>query len=86
MLSKKNSGSGEVPDILFLDPPYDHAAEYERVLSFVGSATLLNEGALVIAEHRSSSELPESVENLQRVRVLRQGDATLTFYRLMKRS
>jgi 16S rRNA (guanine966-N2)-methyltransferase len=81
-LSKENSDSREVPDILFLDPPYDHAAEYERVLSFLGSATLLNEGALVIAEHRRNSELPETVENLQRVRVLRQGDATLSFYRL----
>jgi 16S rRNA (guanine966-N2)-methyltransferase len=84
MLAKENSGNREAPDILFLDPPYDHAAEYERVLSFVASATLLNENALVIAEHRRNSELPENLETLQRVRVLRQGDATLSFYRLMR--
>jgi 16S rRNA (guanine966-N2)-methyltransferase len=83
-LARENSGSREVRDILFLDPPYDHAAEYDRVLSFLGSATLLNDGALVTAEHRSNFELPETVENLQRVRVLRQGDATLSFYRLIK--
>jgi 16S rRNA (guanine(966)-N(2))-methyltransferase RsmD len=84
MLAKKNSASREVPDICFLDPPYAQAAEYDRVLSFLGSATLLNKGALVIAEHRRDSELPEIVENLQRVRLLRQGDATLGFYRLMR--
>lgn len=86
LLAKEDSTSREAPDILFLDPPYDHTAEYERVLSFVGSATLLNEDALVIAEHRRNSELPQTVENLRCVRVLRQGDATLSFYRLMKRS
>jgi 16S rRNA (guanine966-N2)-methyltransferase len=86
MLANEKSSSREARDILFLDPPYDHAAEYERVLSFVGSATLLNEDALVIAEHRRNSALPQTVENLQCVRVLRQGDATLSFYRLIKRS
>jgi 16S rRNA (guanine966-N2)-methyltransferase len=86
MLAKEGATSREVPDILFLDPPYDHAAEYDRVLSFVGSATLLNEDALVIAEHRRNTALPQTVENLQSVRVLRQGDATLSFYRLIKRS
>jgi hypothetical protein len=41
----------------------------------------LAEGSLFIAEHRSSVELPETFGNLSRVRVLRQGDATLSFYR-----
>jgi 16S rRNA (guanine966-N2)-methyltransferase len=86
LLSKEDPGSGEVPDILFLDPPYDNAADYDRVLSFLASATLLCEGSLVIAEHRRKFELPEAVQNLQRVRVLRQGDASLSFYRLMKNS
>jgi 16S rRNA (guanine966-N2)-methyltransferase len=71
-------------DIVFLDPPYDHAADYDRVLSFLASATLLSEGGLVIAEHRRKFQLPEAVESLQRVRVLHQGDAALSFYRLSK--
>jgi 16S rRNA (guanine966-N2)-methyltransferase len=86
MLAKEDATSREVPDILFLDPPYDHVAEYERVLSCAGSATLLNGDALVIAEHRRNTALPQTVENLQCVRVLLQGDATLTFYRLTKPS
>jgi 16S rRNA (guanine966-N2)-methyltransferase len=85
-LSKENRPAQAQQEILFLDPPYDHATAYERVLSFLGSATLLSENSLVIAEHRRKFELPEVVENLQRVRVLRQGDAALTFYRLRKNS
>ncbi len=83
-LAQENSSVTAVPQIVFLDPPYDHAADYDRVLSFLGSATLLCEGSLVIAEHRRNFALPEAVGNLQSVRVLRQGDATLSFYRLIK--
>jgi 16S rRNA (guanine966-N2)-methyltransferase len=83
-LTQENPSSRAVSQILFLDPPYDHAADYDRVLSFLGSATLLSEGSLVIAEHRRNFALPETVGNLQSVRVLRQGDATLSFYRLIK--
>jgi 16S rRNA (guanine966-N2)-methyltransferase len=83
-LAQENSSAATLPQILFLDPPYDHPADYDRVLSFLGSATLLSEGNLVIAEHRRNFALPETVGNLQSVRVLRQGDATLSFYRLLK--
>jgi len=68
-------------DIVFLDPPYAAAQEYRRVLTFLGTAPFLGKGSLVIAEHRSSVELPETFLSLSRVRVLRQGDATLSFYR-----
>jgi 16S rRNA (guanine966-N2)-methyltransferase len=68
-------------DIVFLDPPYAAAQEYRRVLTFLGTAPFLGEGSLVIAEHRSSVELPETFGRLWRVRVLRQGDAALSFYR-----
>lgn len=68
-------------DIVYLDPPYAAAQDYRRVLTFLGAAPFLAEGSLVIAEHRSSVELPAAFGNLWRVRVLRQGDATLSFYR-----
>jgi 16S rRNA (guanine966-N2)-methyltransferase len=84
LLAKKDFPRSDQPVILFLDPPYDHCSDYDRVLSFLGSATLLPENSLVIAEHRRKFELPEVVENLQRVRVQRQGDATLSFFRLRK--
>lgn len=67
-------------DIVFLDPPYAAADEYRRVLTFLGAAPFLAPGALVIAEHRRNFELPEVFGHLQRVRVLRQGDASLSLF------
>jgi 16S rRNA (guanine(966)-N(2))-methyltransferase RsmD len=68
-------------DIVFLDPPYAAAEDYRRVLSFLGEATFLADSSLVIAEHRPAFDLPERFGHLQRFRVLRQGDASLSFYR-----
>jgi 16S rRNA (guanine966-N2)-methyltransferase len=86
VLEREKAFRSDRLNIVFLDPPYDSAADYGRVLSFLGSATLLPENSLVIAEHRRKFELPEIVENLQCVRVLLQGDASLSFYRLRKKS
>ncbi|HXR32791.1 MAG TPA: 16S rRNA (guanine(966)-N(2))-methyltransferase RsmD [Verrucomicrobiae bacterium] len=69
-------------DIVFLDPPYADADEYRRVLTFLGSAPFLAPGGLVIAEHRRTFDLPEALGQLERVRVLRQGDASLSFFRV----
>lgn len=65
----------------FLDPPYANAEDYLRVLHFLAAAEFLARDALVIAEHRHTSELPAEIGALQRIRVLKQGDAALTFYR-----
>lgn len=74
--------SGAAPyDIVFLDPPYAAAQEYDRVLECLGVTTLLSDGSLVIAEHSRKFELPGRFRNLQRFRILRQGDATLSFFR-----
>jgi hypothetical protein len=51
------------------------------VLEFLGSTDLLVSGAIVVAEHRRKFNLPEQVGALRRVRVLRQGDGALSFYR-----
>jgi 16S rRNA (guanine966-N2)-methyltransferase len=69
-------------DFVFLDPPYAAGEQYDRVLEFLGSAALLAPGATVIAEHRRTAELPAWLGMLKRSRVLRQGDAALTFYRV----
>jgi len=80
-LASPKSAASKIFDAIFLDPPYAAMEDYRRVLSFLGASPLLAEGGLVIAEHRRSFELPESAGNLQSFRVLRQGDASLTFYR-----
>ena len=68
-------------DIVFLDPPYAASEDYLRVLQFLGEALFLSEGSLVIAEHHRTFDLPERFCNLHRFRILRQGDASLSFYR-----
>ena len=69
-------------DLVFLDPPYDAAREYEATLNLLGTApdVLLAAGALVIAEHRRKVHLEERYGNLERTRLLEQGDAALSFY------
>ncbi|RZU40545.1 16S rRNA (guanine(966)-N(2))-methyltransferase RsmD [Edaphobacter modestus] len=74
---------GEKADLVFLDPPYEAEKEYERTLGFLGSRagmSCLAENARVIAEHRSKEELKERYGVLERVRVLKQGDAALSFF------
>jgi 16S rRNA (guanine(966)-N(2))-methyltransferase RsmD len=63
-------------DIVFLDPPYDLAGEYETALGVLGE----NPPRLAIAQHASHSPLREAYGNLCRFRVLRQGDNSLSFY------
>ena len=69
-------------DFVFLDPPYAAAKDYARVLEFLGLANLLAPGGIVIAEHRRSFDLPEEAGALRRYRILKQGDAALSFYRV----
>ena len=80
-LASEDHGEARGYDFVFLDPPYRAAKDYARVLEFLGSGNLLAAGGMVVAEHRRSFELPEQAGALQRYRVLRQGDAALSFYR-----
>jgi 16S rRNA (guanine966-N2)-methyltransferase len=72
-------------DLVFLDPPYAATEEYARVLNFLEAAPFLSNDSIAIAEHRYSFDLPEAIGHLQRARVLRQGDASLTFYKIVGR-
>jgi 16S rRNA (guanine966-N2)-methyltransferase len=70
-------------DLVFLDPPYEEAAEYTGTLGFLGSVRgqrVLSGDALVIAEHGSKTRLAERYGALERMRELKQGDAGLSFY------
>jgi len=80
LAAPKTSGAPAFTHI-FLDPPYAAAEDYSRVLEFLGTADLLAPGGLVIAEHRRDFDLREAPGALRRFRVLRQGDAALSFYR-----
>jgi 16S rRNA (guanine966-N2)-methyltransferase len=69
-------------DYIFLDPPYAAAEEYQRVMKFLSAAPFVSSSTIVIAEHTRKFELAEEFATLERVRVLTQGDAVLSFYRL----
>jgi len=68
--------------IIFLDPPYEAASEYERTLSAIGqnADSLLAPESIVVAEHSRKAQPAEQYGALQRYRVLEQGDAGLSFY------
>lgn len=71
-----------VADFIFLDPPYDAVEERMRVLEFLDASHLVAPHGLVIVEHSVKSELPERFDRLELSRLLEQGDAALSFYRL----
>jgi 16S rRNA (guanine966-N2)-methyltransferase len=76
-----NAGAGGF-GVIFLDPPYEDAAEYAATLGLLGGdgLGLLAEGAVVVAEHRRKDSLEERYGGLVRMRVKLQGDAGLSFY------
>lgn len=75
--------SGQV-DVVFLDPPYEAAAEYAGTLEFLGlrGRELLAPDAVVVAEQSSKARLAERYGALVQTRLVKQGDAALTFFRL----
>jgi 16S rRNA (guanine966-N2)-methyltransferase len=79
---KRLTTAGRTADIIFLDPPYADAAEYESTLNLHGGECigLLAPGAIVIVEHLKKLTLAESYGALNRYRTLKQGDSVLSFY------
>jgi len=67
-------------DVAFFDPPY--SSDYLPVLGTFGLNTgqLLGDDGILIAEHHGKTTLPEAIGSLRRWRVVKQGDAALSFY------
>src|SRR5581483_2762273 len=72
---------GEHFDYVFLDPPYDEIKEYHHTLRQLGRSSLIIPTSLVIAEHSRFCLLEEEYGVLRRTRLIRHGDAQLSFYR-----
>jgi 16S rRNA (guanine(966)-N(2))-methyltransferase RsmD len=74
---------GQKIDIVYLDPPYEAEAEYAGTLHCFGSVKgreMLAPDALVIAEHGSKGKLAARYGALEHTRLLKQGDASLSFF------
>jgi 16S rRNA (guanine(966)-N(2))-methyltransferase RsmD len=69
-------------DFCFLDPPYRIEDAYADALGFLSTSRLLRPASVVIAEHEKKFDPGERVGALERFRLLKQGDAALSFYRL----
>lgn len=68
-------------DVVFLDPPYDNADAYSDCMQFLGSYSALAPDAIIVAEHSRRIPLPAVFGDLERYRLLEQGDAALSFFR-----
>lgn len=80
---KRLAAQGREVNLVFLDPHYGVAEEYELALGLLGGACsgLLAPDAIVIAEHAKRYDPAENYGSLRRYRTLLQGDAGLSFYR-----
>ncbi len=63
-------------DIAFLDPPYHQPGEYREALL----ALEITHCPYVVAQHASRFGLEEKYGDLQKIRVLKQGDNSLSFF------
>ncbi len=72
---------GVACDFCFLDPPYGDQKGYADTLGLLAGSRVLHEGSTVIAEHDKHFDPGDAFGALQRYRVLKQGDAVLSFYR-----
>jgi len=79
---KRLEGRNVHAKYIFLDPPYAADIDYVKTLGALGDSPLVAPDGLVIVEHSGKRKLPPRIENLELARVVEQGDAALSFYRL----
>jgi 16S rRNA (guanine966-N2)-methyltransferase len=70
-------------DFIFFDPPYRMKKVYAQVLQSLSQSPLLAPDTVVVAEHDKRFDPGDRFGSLLRYRKLEQGDASLSFYRLV---
>jgi 16S rRNA (guanine966-N2)-methyltransferase len=71
-------------DIVFADPPYTDSEAYGTVLGLLGEGELLAQDGRAVLEHDRRRTLPAVAGQLERRRIVQQGDTALSFYRLAR--
>lgn len=67
-------------DIFYIDPPYESGL-YGEALTQIEILDLLSDDGIIIAEHDSRVEVPESTDTLEKIRDHRYGKTVVTVYR-----
>lgn len=65
-------------DVIYFDPPYD--SDYAVAMHDIGSNGLVETDGVLVVEHHTKKHMPETVGDLRRWRVLKQGETSLSFY------
>ena len=69
-------------DVVFIDPPYRMKDAYANTLRALADSSLIWAMSVVIAEHERKFDPGEEFGPLRRFRLLVQGSAALSFYRI----
>ena len=69
-------------DVVFLDPPYRMKDAYANTLRALADSSLIWAMSVVIAEHEKKFDPGDEFGALRRFRLLAQGSAALSFYRM----
>lgn len=64
-------------DIVFADPPYQHAVD---LLPSLGRSAIITPDTIVVLEHPTRHPLPDRINRLVRHRQYRYGDTSLTVF------
>jgi len=70
----------ETFDIILLDPPY-RSDQHASLLQRIGAASVVKLEGVVILEHHHKTSLADSYAGLTKVREVRAGESSLSFYR-----
>ncbi len=83
MKALESSPSGTcLPISFFWIRPMKSADEHMAILEFLDASHLIAPRGMVIVEHSRKAQLIDRLDRLERTRLVEQGDAALSFYRL----
>ncbi|MRR57600.1 MAG: 16S rRNA (guanine(966)-N(2))-methyltransferase RsmD [Deltaproteobacteria bacterium] len=70
---------GELFELIFIDPPYQKGL-LEKCLAQLGESPIIDDGAVIVAEHSSREEIASEYGMLQRCDSRVYGDTALAFF------
>lgn len=77
-----------VADFFYVDPPYAEVEEYFEILeTFAGGRMLARSGSVIfesLPRKIRGWDFPDRIGDLEKTRIVEQGDAVLSFYRLAR--